>query len=1667
MKLWILSLTLFLGALLKGSLANTYTVTNALTGANGSLDVLIAAANANPGPDVIRFQLPPGPQTIELPIHGLSVLDPLTIVGPGEGLLTLRAVSPSIRVMQITAGPSYISGINFADGRGLKGAGLLVWPGASVWVGDCNFIGNTATANGGAIANEGNLALYQCSFTSNAAPVGGAISNSTGATLSAYNCTLRKNTGSDATAGAGLANEGVAVISQCTLSNNTSDGGAGGILNSPAASLSLTQCTVSENIANGVQGGGGILNEGTLTLRQCTLSENRATAGDGGGIRALGGVLNLQGSLLAGNEAMAGPEIDGVVTTSNEFNFVGDPAGTSGLSSADLTFASTGTNRVIEIIQPLGKNGGPTFTHALAANSPAIDRVKGDEVAGLELDQRGYGPRVSGPGGRADIGSYEAEALAPSLEVTTDRTTIDYTDGQTSLPEAMAYASQMSQRLPITFSNKTTNGAVNFYDGAVHVIELSAPLPLQWNSRLTVRGPGADKLQIKATAGFAGAAMLYLNSATYCNLRGLTLDGCSLTKGVANEGGWIESTDCTIQNCFAAGGSAMNNTGIAILRRCTIAGCASNFGTLRNDGGSGATLKVIQCTIANNTAGQGGGIHQYDGTLSVSHSTLNGNTAINEGGGIWIRAGSASVTHTTISGNAGIGGGIANRGSLSVIQSTIVNNTSPQPTKGGIDNTGAPPLVLKNSVVAGNTGDGTIANPDDIAGSIVSNNANFVGKAAATPGFAWPDLSFNAAFPALSSVLGPLGSHGGPTQTHTPIVVSAGPLMDAGKIADIPLDEFDLDGDGDLAEPCSTDQTGRTRRHGPNVEIGAVEYSAKPFEDLSLVVTGLGEAMNRYDEEITLREAIRHANNLGGPQTVTFSNKAANGAINFHDGTPRNLDILSSHLPISGDVTIQGPGASRLTLRRSPTTPYVTRFFEVGPTGKVSVADLAMSNGDGGSRGGAIYVNGGGLELNRVHIYGSSKGYGAIGIDQGGTAVIHSCLISGNSSGGLLAMQNSSVTLINSTLSGNSTPDVGGACAINNSSLTAKNCTITGNTAIVLAGGIQAHLSNFTLQNCLVAGNSASGSPQDLNSASVFTSNGGNFIGAGANAASLLPTDKSFASTGISLAQLLSPLANNGGPTATHALPPGSPAINGGISSDAAAIELDQRGYKSRIMGSAVDIGAYEVGAIAPETPSLLVNSASGERDAFDGRTSLADAVAYARSLPGTRVITFSNSTAGGARNFHDDIQEFIPAASGTPTYDLTTQDGSISILGPGARRVRIETTLIFSSPEPAELSGVSFSSFIGAESLLVNHGELTIRDSSFTGVLNFLTGSGVWNKGKLTLSGCTVSAVNCSRPIHNESQMTMINCTLANNESNANGAPIYNSTAGRLKLIHTTISGNRGTNDGAIFTLGECILENSIVAGNATHFGVQNDISGQASSNGSNFIGIMPIGWSQQGRDKSFASTFTSVGHVLDLLSNNGGPTDTFALPPGSPARNAGNNADAIGIATDQRGNPRLSQGTVDMGAYEFAPLPTAQLPQWRTLHGLAADGSQDLGNPSGDGVANLLKYAFNMAPAAGNLLQPNRSLLTLTGTAGLPLITRDSAGRLVITYLRRKAITNPGVNYEPQAGPSPTAFSTLSQAGAIITSLDAEWERVTLVDATPTSGTTRFARVRVVRIP
>jgi predicted outer membrane repeat protein len=230
--------------------------------------------------------------------------------------------------------------------------------------------------------------------------------------------------------------------------------------------------------------------------------------------------------------------------------------------------------------------------------------------------------------------------------------------------------------------------------------------------------------------------------------------------------------------------------------------------------------------------------------------------------------------------------------------------------------------------------------------------------------------------------------------------------------------------------------------------------------------------------------------------------------------------------------------------------------------------------------GGAIYA-GSDVSLTRSTVSNNSVsgGYWAGGGGvylYTGTLTMTDSTISGNTSsgngGGAFV---DGLTAINSTFSGNSAGSYSGAAAVMGGDAVLTSSTITGNTAADGGGVLLVNPSSVTLNSVLAYGNTST-SPYYYGADVDGSGSKGSFpVISGSNnligdSLLTLPADT------LSADPLLGPLANNGGPTLTHALLTGSPAIDAG--NNVAGLANDQRGSGyARVVGAAADIGAFEM----------------------------------------------------------------------------------------------------------------------------------------------------------------------------------------------------------------------------------------------------------------------------------------------------------------------------------------------------------------------------------------------------------------------------------------------------------------------------------------------------------
>jgi CSLREA domain-containing protein len=326
----------------------------------------------------------------------------------------------------------------------------------------------------------------------------------------------------------------------------------------------------------------------------------------------------------------------------------------------------------------------------------------------------------------------------------------------------------------------------------------------------------------------------------------------------------------------------------------------------------------------------------------------------------------------------------------------------------------------------------------------------------------------------------------------------------------------------------------------------------------------------------TLRAAIEETNALAGADTIIL---------------PPNTYLLTlvNELTITGDLTITGGGASTTIIDGNRSVRPASGVLVVSANAfiRVSITGVTIRNG-GRTLGGGI-SNNRGLTLNNSTVSGNSGAFGGGIANNNGSLTLNNSTVSGNSAGdnggGIDNGPLSTLTLINSTVSGNS----GGGGGIYNSGdsrfipggeANLFNATITNNEAGSITGGGVSNGGTFNFQNTILAGNftSRSGLRTSSNCGGTINSNGFN----------LMETTMfcTVNGGGVTVADpKLGPLQNNGGPTQTHALLAGSPALDGGDpggcrDNSGALLQTDQRGFPRNVDGNNDGTATCDIGAV-------------------------------------------------------------------------------------------------------------------------------------------------------------------------------------------------------------------------------------------------------------------------------------------------------------------------------------------------------------------------------------------------------------------------------------------------------------------------------------------------------
>lgn len=412
-------------------------------------------------------------------------------------------------------------------------------------------------------------------------------------------------------------------------------------------------------------------------------------------------------------------------------------------------------------------------------------------------------------------------------------------------------------------------------------------------------------------------------------------------------------------------------------------------------------------------------------------------------------------------------------------------------------------------------------------------------------------------------------------------------------------------------------------------------------------------------------------------------------------------------IQVDKELTIQGEGAANTTVQAAATAAAATnRVFEV--TGSpVTIQDMTIQYGNktlptnGTNVGGGAILHSGSLTLNRVVIRDNRALQGGGVTTDGGDLTVNSSTLHDNTAtnvtsgsplspqgGGIFIINFGSATIDNSTLADNHAAYGGGIAEAGASAMDISNSTVYRNSGLPeqgccssFGGGMDLQDVSPNVQNSIFAANT----PTNVNVSG---------FGLGVNSLGYNIEDKNdafFDATDLrGTDPLLFPtLADNGGPTPTHALLPASPAINRipvGTNGCAAGLE-DQRGT-DRPQGSGCDVGAFEFIPLSLAGTNVdSFTDSNGDSQANPGETvrytvtitNTSDVEALGATFDSliddnTSLVSNSLSTTPLARNDSytalGNVPITIGAASGVLANDVDLDDGGTLTVSGGSTSI-------------------------------------------------------------------------------------------------------------------------------------------------------------------------------------------------------------------------------------------------------------------------------------------------------------------------------------------------------------------------------------------------------------
>ena len=348
--------------------------------------------------------------------------------------------------------------------------------------------------------------------------------------------------------------------------------------------------------------------------------------------------------------------------------------------------------------------------------------------------------------------------------------------------------------------------------------------------------------------------------------------------------------------------------------------------------------------------------------------------------------------------------------------------------------------------------------------------------------------------------------------------------------------------------------------------------------------------------------------------TANFGGGDGGGGI-MNDGSNANANLTVNNCLFDGNsADFLGGG--------------ILNFTTSSTTANLTVSNCTISNNSANDGGGIVSYSGfEGIAtaiVSNTRITGNSADFGrggaihndAVFVGGSATLTVSSCTISDNSAyffGGGIGNSAGNLQISNCTLSGNSAASGGGVYTeYDEAEVHISNSTLSGNSAASGGGIYTQEQVTVTVANSTLSGNSADsggGIYNDGSSGDTVAILVNTILKTGASGENIYNFGGQVVSQGYNLSNdsgsgylnhsgdqintdpMLGPLQSNGGMTLTHALLPGSPAIDAGDPGFTPPPFYDQRGPGfDRIVNSRLDIGSFEVQGGPTPTPTPTIS---------------------------------------------------------------------------------------------------------------------------------------------------------------------------------------------------------------------------------------------------------------------------------------------------------------------------------------------------------------------------------------------------------------------------------------------------------------------------------------------